>query len=60
MITFQCSPYTTSQGIIKTFEQCATLQHESNVVAVVVLEEIGLAEDSPNMPLKVLEKIRSP
>jgi hypothetical protein len=29
-------------------------------VAVVVLEEIGLAEDSPNMPLKVLEKIRSP
>ena len=39
-----------------TFEECAQLQKDKNLdtfVSVVVLDEIGLAEDSPKMPLKV-------
>ena len=39
-----------------TFRQCSQLQKDkdlSQFVAVVVLDEVGLAEDSPSMPLKV-------
>jgi len=57
MISFQCSPLSTPEGIVATFQQCAQLQHEKDLeryVATVVLDEVGLAEDSPLMPLKVL------
>ncbi len=56
MISFQCSPLSTADGIVATFRQCASLQEEKNLgefVAAVVLDEVGLAEDSPLMPLKV-------
>ncbi|KAH3813135.1 hypothetical protein DPMN_141585 [Dreissena polymorpha] len=56
MVTFQCSPLATSEGIIGTFKQCARFQKDKDLdkfVSVVVLEEIGLAEDVPQMPLKV-------
>jgi len=56
MVSFQCSPLSTPEGIIGTFEQCAQLQKDKELdkhVAVVVLDEVGLAEDSPKMPLKV-------
>jgi E3 ubiquitin-protein ligase RNF213 len=56
MVSFQCSPLATAEGIIETFEQCAKLQEGNDrdkFVAVVVLDEVGLAEDSPKMPLKV-------
>jgi hypothetical protein len=39
-----------------TFRQCAAYQKDKNLdrfVSIVVLDEIGLAEDSPKMPLKV-------
>uniref|UniRef100_A0A1I8GUQ9 AAA domain-containing protein n=3 Tax=Macrostomum lignano TaxID=282301 RepID=A0A1I8GUQ9_9PLAT len=60
MLAFQCSPWSTSDGIIQTFQQCAMLQRgkpQDEFVAVVVLEEVGLAEDSPDMPLKSLHPL---
>ena len=56
MISYQCSPLSTPDGIVGTFKQCAELQKDKNLedfVSVVVLDEVGLAEDSPRMPLKV-------
>lgn len=56
MVSFQCSPLATAEGIVGTFKQCARLQKDKDLdkfVAVVVLDEVGLAEDSQKMPLKV-------
>jgi hypothetical protein len=56
MVSFQCSPLATPDGIKGTFKQCAMFQEDKNLeqfVSVVVLDEVGLAEDSPRMPLKV-------
>ena len=56
MISFQCSPLSTPEGIVATFRQGSQLQKDkdlSEFVAAVVLDEVGLAEDSPSMPLKV-------
>ena len=56
MISYQCSPLSTADGIVATFSQCAKLQEGKDLdqfVSVVVLDEVGLAEDSPRMPLKV-------
>jgi hypothetical protein len=55
MVSFQCSPLSTPEGIVGTFRQCAAYQKDKNLdrfVSIVVLDEIGLAEDSPKMPLK--------
>lgn len=60
MVSFQCSPYSSSEGIIGTFKNCARFQKDKNMdeyVSVVVLDEIGLAEDSPQMPLKTLHPL---
>ncbi|XP_043570814.1 E3 ubiquitin-protein ligase rnf213-alpha-like isoform X1 [Chiloscyllium plagiosum] len=60
MVSFQCSPHSTADGIINTFKQCARFQQGKNLdeyVSVVVLDEIGLAEDSPQMPLKTLHPL---
>ncbi|KAL7825428.1 hypothetical protein AOLI_G00326350 [Acnodon oligacanthus] len=60
LLSFQCSAHSTSDGIISTFRQCAQLQNKKNLdefVSVVVLDEIGLAEDSPKMPLKTLHPL---
>lgn len=56
MVSFQCSKHSTPDGIVKVFEQCASFQKQKDLdkfVSVVVLDEVGLAEDSENMPLKV-------
>ena len=56
MVSYQCSRVSTPDSIISVFEQCANLQKEkdlSKYAAVVVLDEVGLAEDSDQMPLKV-------
>lgn len=56
IISFQCSPLATAEGILKTFRQASKLQESKDLdrfVSVVVLDEVGLAEDSPRMPLKV-------
>ncbi|XP_077867268.1 E3 ubiquitin-protein ligase RNF213-like [Saccoglossus kowalevskii] len=60
MISYQCSPLSTPDGIINTFKQCGRLQEEKDLdrfVSVVVLDEIGLAEDSPKFPLKALHPL---
>ncbi|XP_021096800.1 E3 ubiquitin-protein ligase RNF213 isoform X2 [Heterocephalus glaber] len=60
LVSFQCSPHSTPQGIIGTFRQCARFQQGKNLeqyVSVVVLDEVGLAEDSPKMPLKTLHPL---
>ena len=60
MLSFQCSPLSTADGIIRTFQQCDQLQQNNRsdkYVAVVVLDNIGLAEDSSKMPLKALHPL---
>ncbi|XP_058262202.1 E3 ubiquitin-protein ligase rnf213-beta isoform X1 [Hemibagrus wyckioides] len=60
MVSFQCSPHSSSEGIIGTFRSCARFQKDKNLdeyVSVVVLDEIGLAEDSSQMPLKTLHPL---
>ncbi|XP_028991062.2 E3 ubiquitin-protein ligase rnf213-beta [Betta splendens] len=60
MVSFQCSPHSSPDGIIGTFRNCARFQKDKNMdeyVSVVVLDEIGLAEDSPQMPLKTLHPL---
>uniref|UniRef100_A0A672LJT5 RING-type E3 ubiquitin transferase n=1 Tax=Sinocyclocheilus grahami TaxID=75366 RepID=A0A672LJT5_SINGR len=60
LVSFQCSPHSTPDGIINTFKQCARFQEGKNLseyVSVVVLDEIGLAEDSQKMPLKTLHPL---
>ncbi|XP_072028883.1 E3 ubiquitin-protein ligase rnf213-alpha-like isoform X2 [Amphiura filiformis] len=63
MLACQCSPLTTSADILHAFERCAEFQKEKitqNFVSVVVLDEVGLAEDSPKMPLKTLHPLLEP
>ncbi|XP_022796393.1 E3 ubiquitin-protein ligase rnf213-alpha-like isoform X3 [Stylophora pistillata] len=60
MASYQCSPLSTPEGIVATFKQCSKLQEGKNpdkFVSVVVLDEVGLAEDSPLMPLKTLHPL---
>ncbi|XP_061567180.1 E3 ubiquitin-protein ligase rnf213-alpha-like [Cololabis saira] len=60
LVSFQCSPHSTPDGIINTFKQCGRFQEGKNLreyISVVVLDEIGLAEDSPKMPLKTLHPL---
>ncbi|XP_040296683.1 E3 ubiquitin-protein ligase RNF213-like [Bufo bufo] len=60
LVSFQCSPHSTPEGIISTFKHCARFQEGKNLkeyVSVVVLDEIGLAEDSTKMPLKTLHPL---
>ncbi|XP_018560281.2 LOW QUALITY PROTEIN: E3 ubiquitin-protein ligase rnf213-alpha-like [Lates calcarifer] len=60
LVSFQCSPHSTPEGIISTFKQCARFQEKKDLneyISVVVLDEIGLAEDSPKMPLKTLHPL---
>lgn len=60
LVSFQCSPHSTPEGIINTFKQCGRFQEGKNLdeyISVVVLDEIGLAEDSQKMPLKTLHPL---
>lgn len=45
---------------MKVFSQASNIQSKwdkAKYVAVVVLDEVGLAEDSPSLPLKVLHPL---
>jgi len=57
MLSFQCSRHSTPESIEDVFMDCADIQIRDAArkpfVSVVVLDEIGLAEDSEKMPLKV-------
>ena len=59
-VNFQCSPLTTPEMIVKAFKEAANFQKGKNLevsVAVVNLDEIGLAEASESMPLKTLHPL---
>ena len=59
MFSYQCSQLSTSESIIKVFDTAKSFQTEDTAtfVSVVVLDEVGLAEDSPNLPLKALHPL---
>ena len=60
MSSYQCSPLSTADGIIGVFKQSSRFQEQKNLdeyTSVVVLDEVGLAEDSPRMPLKALHPL---
>ncbi|KAJ7339358.1 hypothetical protein OS493_005752 [Desmophyllum pertusum] len=64
LVSYQCSPQSTPEGILSTFKQCSELQESKKkemtsdrFASVVVLDEVGLAEDSPKMPLKTLHPL---
>ena len=55
--SYQCSPLSTSAGIQQAFDSAKRYKMEApNTVVVVLLDEVGLAEQSPHLPLKVLHK----
>ncbi|CAG8470531.1 17412_t:CDS:2, partial [Cetraspora pellucida] len=64
MIRYQGSSSSTSEGISKVFQTAQNYQQTSSkenpVTAVVLLDEVGLAETSPYNPLKVLHALLEP
>jgi MoxR-like ATPase len=58
VFSYQCSPLSTSGGIEQVFSTARKFNAESqNTLSVVLLDEVGLAEQSPHLPLKVLHKL---
>ncbi|CAF1035564.1 unnamed protein product [Rotaria sordida] len=56
-VSFQGSQNCTSESIIKVFERAAKyggVRNDSEILPVIIFDEIGLAELSPHNPLKVL------
>jgi hypothetical protein len=52
---FQCSPLSTSSGFKALFESAQRLSNDPKLMlAMVVLDELGLADLSPEKPIKVL------
>jgi len=58
IFSYQCLPLSTSNGIEQTFESARRYHRDSpNTIVVVLLDEVGLAEQNPHLPLKVLHKV---
>ena len=60
MFSYQCSQLSTSESIIQVFKSAKKYQSKQNMehfASVVVLDEVGLAEDSPSLPLKALHPL---
>ena len=60
MFSYQCSQLSTPQSVIEVFNTAKRFQKNEDTtkyVSVVVLDEVGLAEDSPNLPLKALHPL---
>ena len=60
MFSYQCSQLSTPESVIEVFKTAKTFQRTKDTatyVPVVVLDEVGLAEDSPNLPLKALHPL---
>ena len=52
---YQCSPMSDSSSIQHQFHMAVRYQeHANNTITVLLLDEVGLAEHSPEMPLKCL------
>ncbi len=60
MSSHQCNPLSTPESIIEVFNKAQSEQVNENIetfVSVVVLDEVGLAEASPHLPLKALHPL---
>ena len=58
MFSYQCSQLSTPESVIEVFRTAKQFQEKNtNLTSVVVLDEVGLAEDSPNLPLKALHPL---
>ena len=63
VVSYQGSKSSTSEGIREIFQKASNYKSHNknaNVLPVVLLDEVGLAENSPNNPLKVLHSILEP
>ena len=55
---YQCSPLSTAAGIKHQFDiACSYQKKATKTIVILLLDEVGLAEHSPDMPLKVLHGI---
>ena len=62
MFSYQCSQLSTPESVTEVFNKAKCFQKRrrdrgANFVSIVVLDEVGLAEDSPNLPLKALHPL---
>ena len=60
MFSYQCSQLSTPESVREVFNTAKRFQKDQDTtkyVSVVVLDEVGLAEDSPNLPLKALHPL---
>ena len=60
MFSYQCSQLSTPESVIEVFNTAKRFQRNKDTtkhVSVVVLDEVGLAEDSPSLPLKALHPL---
>ena len=60
VVSYQGSESSTSEGIVKIFEKAHKYKLDNNTLPVVLLDEVGLAENSRNNPLKVLHSLLEP
>ncbi len=63
VVSYQGSESSTSEGINEIFEKASKYKDhnkDANILPVVLFDEVGLAENSPNNPLKVLHSILEP
>ncbi|XP_038050110.1 uncharacterized protein LOC119723500 [Patiria miniata] len=61
VVSYQGSESSTSEGIIKVFEKARRYKEANpDIIPVVLLDEIGLAETSSFNPLKVLHSLLEP
>ena len=60
LFSYQCSQLSTPESVIEVFKSAERFQASQDIkqyVSVVVLDEVGLAEDSPSLPLKALHPL---
>ncbi len=60
IFSYQCSQLSTPESVVEVFNNARDFQAKqdrNSYVAIVVLDEVGLAEDSPNLPLKALHPL---
>ncbi|XP_028396213.1 uncharacterized protein LOC114520186 [Dendronephthya gigantea] len=63
VVSYQGSESSTSEGIMKVFEKAQKYKEynkDGNILPVVLLDEVGLAENSKYNPLKVLHSLLEP
>ena len=59
IFSYQCSPLSTSDAIQRQYDMALRYQNHAahGQASVLLLDEVGLAEHSPSMPLKVLHSL---